>query len=314
MTGSVGVVLPPDLEASLLLPYAAAAERLGFGEIWVVEDCFLRGGIAQAAVVLASTRAIRVGIGILPVAARNPAFAAMELATLAELYPGRLTIGLGHGMPGWMRQVGAWSASPLTLLAEYLDALRALLHGERVRTSGRYVQLDGVQLAHPITSPPELLAGVRGPRSLAVSGRHADGTILAEPLTPEYIAAARGSLNAPAGHRIVGYSVAAVHDDPAVAREQARPGLQWVGEPDWAPHLAPLDFAQELADLRAACADRAAFTAALPDVWVDRLAVVGTPTSARARLEELFSAGADSVVLYPGPDPSAALTQLARVL
>jgi 5,10-methylenetetrahydromethanopterin reductase len=314
MTGTLGLVLPPDLPAAEVMPYARQAERLGFGQLWVVEDCFLRGGIAQAAAVLAVTSSIRVGVGILPAGARNPAFAAMELASLAELFPGRVLVGLGHGMPGWMRQVGAWPASPLTLLTESLDAIRALLHGERVTMAGRHVQLDGVQLAHRIEVVPPVLAGVRGPKSLQLSGRHADGTILAEPLTPEYLAASRESLAAPAAHLIVGYTVAAVHDDPARARDQARAGLQWVGEPDWWPHLAPLDFGAELAALRAASADRAAFTAALPDEWVDRLAVVGDPAAARRRLEQLFAAGADAVVLYPGTDPSAALTQLARLL
>ena len=40
--------------------------------------------------------------------ARNAAFTAMEIAALAELYPARLIIGLGHGMAGWMRQIGAY--------------------------------------------------------------------------------------------------------------------------------------------------------------------------------------------------------------
>ena len=80
----------------------------------MVEDLPFRGGIAQAGVVLASTERIRVGVGILPAAVRNPVFAAMEASTLAELYPGRLVLGVGHGMPGWIRQVGAWPSSPLT--------------------------------------------------------------------------------------------------------------------------------------------------------------------------------------------------------
>jgi hypothetical protein len=38
--------------------------------------------------------------------ARNAAFTAMEIGAVAELYPAQLTIGLGHGMAGWMRQIG----------------------------------------------------------------------------------------------------------------------------------------------------------------------------------------------------------------
>ena len=108
---------------------------------------------------LASTRRIGVGIGIMPAAARNVAFAALDLSFLASAFPGRLMIGVGHGMTGWLRQAGAWPSSPLTLLAEYLDALRALLAGQAVTTSGRYVTLTDVRPAHPPAVAPLVLAG-----------------------------------------------------------------------------------------------------------------------------------------------------------
>jgi 5,10-methylenetetrahydromethanopterin reductase len=313
--GRVGVLLRPDLPTADVLPYVREVEALGFDELWVVEDCFLRGGIAQAATVLAATSTLRVGIGILPAAARNVAFAAMELATLADLHPGRLTVGVGHGMPAWIRQVGAWPASPLTLLEEYLAALKPLLAGETVTVAGRYVQLDGVRLAFAPDVVPPVLAGVRGPRSMAVSGRVTDGTILAEPLTPEYLAAVREQVAAPDGHRIVGFAVAAVDDDSAVALAHARPALGVVGEPDWAPHLVPLDLADDLAALRRASSGPESFAAALPDGWVRRLALAGDPVSARARLAELHAAGADCVVLLPAePEALAALPSLATLI
>ena len=78
-------------------------------------------------------------MGIIPAAARNVAFTAMEIATLAGLHPGRLTVGVGHGMPGWLDQAGARPSSPLTLLEEYIQTLRRLLDGQRVDHAGRYV-------------------------------------------------------------------------------------------------------------------------------------------------------------------------------
>ncbi|MCE6996516.1 LLM class flavin-dependent oxidoreductase [Saccharothrix sp. S26] len=315
-SGSVGVMLPRDLEPSRVLPFARRADELGFDELWVVEDLGYRGGIGQAAAVLAATGRIRVGIGLLPVGARNAAFAAMEVATLAQLFPGRIDIGIGHGMPGWMRSVGEWPASPLTLLEEYLRAVTALLRGEPVEP-GEYVRLDGVSLepACVPADPPPVLAGVRGPRSLALSGRVADGTILAEPTTPEYARAALAHVDATRPHRLVGYNVAAVHADASVAVDAVRAGLEWIGEPDWAPHLAPLPFAAEFAALRRECGSREDFVRRLPEEWVRRLAVTGTPEDAKARLAELFAAGVDSVVLIPiGPDPLEAVHGLAEVL
>jgi alkanesulfonate monooxygenase SsuD/methylene tetrahydromethanopterin reductase-like flavin-dependent oxidoreductase (luciferase family) len=295
-------MLPRDLDGSRLLPYARRADELGFDELWVVEDLGFHGGIAQAAAVLAATGRIRVGIGLLPVGARNAAFAAMEVATLARVFPTRVDVGIGHGMPAWMRSVGEWPASPLALLDEYLRAVTGLLRGEVVEP-GEHVVLDHVRLEDaclPEHVPP-VLAGVRGPRSLALSGRVADGTVLAEPVTPEYVRAALDRIGAAKPHRLVGYNAAAVHPDRAVAIEAVRPGLAWIGEPDWAPHLAPLPFAEEFAALRRRCGGREEFARRLPDEWVRQLAVVGTPADARSRLDELFAAGLDSAVLIPAP-------------
>jgi 5,10-methylenetetrahydromethanopterin reductase len=316
MTAPIGIVAPPDLAPGRFVEYVQRVEELGFDELWIVEDCFHQGGIAQAAIALASTSALRVGLGILPAGARNVAFASMEVSTLCSLFPGRVIVGVGHGMPGWMRQTGTWPASPLTLLDEYLTAMRAILSGARVTTAGRYVTLDEVQLATPPLVPPRLYAGVRGPKSLALSGCVADGTLLAEPVTPEYLAAVREQVGVPrTEHALAAYNIAAVDDSAAAARTLARRSLSWIGEPDWAPHIAPLPFAEEFAALRAASPTRKAFADALPDEWVDQLAVVGTPETARARLAQLEEAGADHLILIPaGPDPLGMLGQLALVL
>lgn len=306
---------PAALPPGLFGPFAVAVEEAGFGELWVAEDCFLSGGIAQAAVALASTTRLRVGIGIMPAAARNVAFAALDLSFLASAFPGRLTIGVGHGMTNWLRQVGAWPASPLTLMAEYLDALRALLAGSTVTVDGRYVRLTGVRLSHVPAVTPLVLAGVRGPKSLALAGRHADGTILAEPVTAAYVRTALPAIGFSGEHRIVAYNVAAVDDSVSAARERVRAALWWAADPAWAPEIAPLSFAAELPLLRREAGSDAEFTRRLPGEWIDQLALVGTPSMVRARLTSLYEAGAQHLIMCPaGDDPLGEVRQLARVL
>ena len=57
------------------------------------------------------------------------------------------------------------------------------------------------------------------------------------------------------------------------------------------------------------------FAAALPDAWVDRLAIVGTVDVARAQLRSLGSSGADRVALIPAyPDLMSSLSSLAGLL
>jgi alkanesulfonate monooxygenase SsuD/methylene tetrahydromethanopterin reductase-like flavin-dependent oxidoreductase (luciferase family) len=111
---------------------------------------------------------------------RNPALAAMEIASVARMFPGRAHIGFGHGILDWMGQVGARAESPMTLLREYTTALRALLHGETVTTSGRYVHLDGVALDWPPSAPPPLLVGAMGDKTTALAGELSDGVIFSD--------------------------------------------------------------------------------------------------------------------------------------
>ncbi|MFJ8929952.1 LLM class flavin-dependent oxidoreductase [Streptomyces sp. NPDC102364] len=318
--GRVGVLLPLDLPAREVLSYARRAEELGFDQLWAVEDLGWRGGIAQAASVLASTENITVGIGILPAGARNVCFTAMELATLAQLYPGRLIAGIGHGMPDWMRQVGSWPASPLTLIKEYTTALRQLLRGNPGPENGRYVRCEGVVLTEipDAEAIPPVVLGVRGPRSQQAAGEVADGLLLAEPAAPAYITASLNHLGPEAtikAPEIVTYDAAAVDDDEEAALARVRAGLEAIGEPGWAAHIDPLPFAAELRAHRAACRSAREFARTMPAAWVRDLSIAGTPDQARAAITARHAAGATSVVLSPaGPDALTHLDSLARVL
>src|SRR4051794_38827741 len=167
----LGIVIRPELEPEALAEHARRAESAGFAELWLWEDCFLAGAIAMSATALAATERITVGLGVMPAPVRNAAFAAMEVAALARLHPGRFHAGLGHGVDEWMRQVGAKPASQLMQLDEATTALRALLAGQTLHAEGRYVRLRGVGLDHPPATPPPVSLGVRGPRSLELSGR-----------------------------------------------------------------------------------------------------------------------------------------------
>jgi alkanesulfonate monooxygenase SsuD/methylene tetrahydromethanopterin reductase-like flavin-dependent oxidoreductase (luciferase family) len=177
MTG-LGAVFRPQLAPERLRSIVRLADSAGLEELWLWEDCFREGGISTAAAALAWTERIKVGVGLLPVPLRNVAVTAMEAAGLYRMFPGRPVLAVGHGVQDWMGQVGARVESPVTLLREHLDALRALLRGERVTVEGRYVKLDDVALDWPPAEPVSVIAGATGPRSLRLAGEAADGTLL----------------------------------------------------------------------------------------------------------------------------------------
>jgi alkanesulfonate monooxygenase SsuD/methylene tetrahydromethanopterin reductase-like flavin-dependent oxidoreductase (luciferase family) len=247
---SLGAVCWPAVPPEQLRDVAVAADEAGLDELWLWEDCFWGGGVAGCAAALAWTSRIKVGIGVLPVPLRNVALAAMEAAMLCRMFPGRAIIGVGHGVQEWMGQAGVRADSPMTLLREYLPALRALLRGEKVSVSGRYVHLDEVALVWPAVSAqavspqavspqavsaravspaPPIFAGAIGPRTQVLSGEIADGTVLVGGTGAAQLRAARERIDegrARAGrtdpHRLVVYLEASM-DEPAadVARAAA---------------------------------------------------------------------------------------------
>ncbi|MEU3471373.1 LLM class flavin-dependent oxidoreductase [Rhodococcus sp. NPDC006774] len=209
----IGVVLRPEVPPEAIVEAARAADRAGVDEVWLWEDCFFSGGMSTAALVLASTDRVNVGVGVLPTPMRNVAATAMEIAAAARVHPGRLRVGLGHGVQSWMGQIGARVQSPLTLLDEQMAALTALLAGESVTVQGRYVSLDNVQLNWPPTQAFPLLVGATGPKTLALSGRTSAGTILTSETSPDQVRTAIEQIDGGPGHEIVVYVAVASDSD-----------------------------------------------------------------------------------------------------
>lgn len=283
----IGVMFDRDRAPEELAAFAAGAEEAGADDLWVVEDLTWAGSISSAAIALAATERLRVGIGIAPAALRNPTLLAMELATLARAYPGRLVPGLGHGVAEWMRQVGAEPASKLALLEETIVGVRALLSGETVSMRGREVTIDGVRLVHPPAEVPPLVTGVVRPKSLELSGRVADGTIIAEGIGLDRIAASRAHIDRgrAAGdrpdHELIVFAFLHVDDDAERAAAATRDIV----------------------------AGQAAWLGVEPD---ELFTMIGPVTVVPERVEALRAAGAGTVVLRPlGAAP---IDQLRRAI
>jgi 5,10-methylenetetrahydromethanopterin reductase len=275
----LGVLVRPPYEPERLPDFARAAERDGYDELWLAEDCFLAGGLTMSAAALAVTETLRVGIGLLPAAVRNAAITAMELAALARLHPQRFSAAFGHGVDAWMRQIDARPPNRLVALEETVAAVRELLAGRELTVEGRFVRLREVELDHPPDAPPPILIGTTGPRGMEIAGRVADGIVLPEGSAPAAVrwASEYGSVTV--------YAWLSLADDGPTAVAKLRPDVErWAASGGY-PRLAELAGIGE--------------DGAVDDATLRSLAVAGDPADCARAVEALWDAGADSIVLVP---------------
>ncbi len=314
MSLHLGLAFDRTFPASFVLEVASRLDRHDDARLWLIEDCFHTAAQPLAAAALATTTRLNVGLGILPAVARNPAIAAMEIATLAELAPGRIIAGIGHGVQSWMGQMGVRPESPLTTLEEVTVAVKRLLAGEEVTTQGSVVSLDAVKLEAPPSQPVPVISGVRGPKSLALAGRVADGVLLAEPAAPSYVRWAHQ-------HTRVGdradddfitavYSPLCLTDDATQAHQLMAP---WVAGQLADPNagVAALPFAEELQARFADGGDAALVD--MPHEWWTEIGPIGTLDDVMGHLGALADAGVDHVGLFPAPDVEVARRQLDQL-
>src|SRR5215475_8465970 len=175
----VGLGIPPvGVPIDLCIDVVQQAEERGFetisvGEAWGTETCTL------AAALLAHSRRIHVGTGIVSLYLRPPTLTAMQAATLHLIAPGRVRLGLGvstrninsfHGIP--------WDA-PVSRTREYVTILRRVLAGERVTYDGKFYQPRGFQLGMPVPKRLPIYLAAVNPQMLQLAGEVADGVLLA---------------------------------------------------------------------------------------------------------------------------------------
>jgi len=318
----IGMMFRCIREPEELIKFTQRAEEIGLDELWIVEDCFYAGGISSVAVALAKTANIRIGLGIMPVVARNAAFTAMEIANLARLFPNRFIAGLGHGVGAWMKQVGAFPSSQLAALEEITQTTRALLHGELVDFEGRIVQLDKVKLDFPPEFPPQITLGVRSPKSLTIAGKVADGTLMAEYASPayikwarQYIEAGREQGNRTDKHHITVYMHFLMGDNKESLMDSMRPNFAaFLHGRSGAKYLEPMGEWERAQTLIEKYPEQAELAKHIPDEWIEQMAIIGNAQECHDAIQRLVDAGADSVILVPPYGDDEALEAVGRDL
>jgi alkanesulfonate monooxygenase SsuD/methylene tetrahydromethanopterin reductase-like flavin-dependent oxidoreductase (luciferase family) len=259
---------------------------------------------------------------------RSPVTMAQTAASLDELSGGRVVLCPGAATALHARRFGFPPEDPPAALAEWIEAIRLVLTGERVSYHGRLVAFEDVALGFPPLRPRiPLWIAATSATGLRLAGRLGDGVLLNTVASPGYSANAirivREAVEQ-AGRDWSAFEVAqiintSVEDDhvkavdavrwevatkliPSKFRSQAAPRMR-VGEPVIDPAAFPVF--QRAWD----AGGPEALAREVPADWVEGLTASGTPDEARARVERYRAAGVRLPIVRP-----AAAHQAARII
>ena len=173
---------------SELLQHVAAAEKAGFESVFTSDhfmpwfDRGAHGGSAWSwmAAAAASTKTMKVGTGVTAPDRYHPALIAQAFATLDDMFPGRIVLGLGAGE--------AMNSTPLGIdfpvpgqreerLKETLEIVTRLWKGDFQDYSGLFYRLFNAKLYTPPRKKIPIFVAAGGKRSADLAGTYGDGVI-----------------------------------------------------------------------------------------------------------------------------------------
>ena len=177
--GINGTGLVQKASVDAIISHATQAQADGFDSYWLAEHP--TGGFDALTVLSAVGRAVPnldVGTAIIPTWPRHPAVLAGQTQTVANMIDAHLTLGIGLSHLPMMAELGIDFDKPIRHLKEFLHNLMPLLRegqvdyeGETLSTKARFFKSE--------RKAASVLVAALGPQALRVTGRLADGTILA---------------------------------------------------------------------------------------------------------------------------------------
>jgi probable F420-dependent oxidoreductase len=159
------------------------AEQAGFHSLWAMESqltaAFALEPLSTLAFAAGQTTSIRLGLAVAVLPLHQPVRLARQTATIDRLSGGRLTLGVGVGVPMLPHAAfGVRSTERAPRFEEYLTVMRRLWTEQTVDHGGRFVQLSQARMEpKPVQQPLPVWFGAGSPPALRRTARLADGWI-----------------------------------------------------------------------------------------------------------------------------------------
>jgi 5,10-methylenetetrahydromethanopterin reductase len=309
-----------------IVEQARLAESLGYETVWITDSHLIcrELWVTLAACALGTSR-IKLGTGVTVPHTRHWSVAASAIASLEELAPGRVRLGIGTGgSSAETMGLSVQRAARLATLDTMVTSVRRLLAGESAPLeSGTPTRLAWLGGARRV---PIYVAG-SGPRMLEAAGRLGDGVIMYTGTDPAILRAgleyvARGA--AQQGKRladldVVMWTPTAVDRDRARARDQVRGRVASAMRHPLPVALSPND-AAAVRRLREAYDSYQHATAAsrhrelVPDRFVDMIALAGTPEEVREQVRRVMTVTEIARVIILPQNPGQGFLERESIL
>jgi alkanesulfonate monooxygenase SsuD/methylene tetrahydromethanopterin reductase-like flavin-dependent oxidoreductase (luciferase family) len=176
------VAEPLGADAGQLPSWLALAAEVGIDHLCVGDHVsFFVGagsdGLITAASLLGAQAELPVYVALYLLPLRHPVPVARQLATIAQLAPGRLTLGVGLGGedPHELEICGVDPKTRGRRMDESLRILRGLGHGTPVTFDGEFFSLADALIVPPPSPPVPLVVGGRSDAAIGRAARLGDG-------------------------------------------------------------------------------------------------------------------------------------------
>ncbi len=274
-------LLIPDLaERRQILDHIAGA---GLDHVTTGDHISFQGGtgfdgLLSAATILAASDTLTVLIGVYLAGLRHPMVTARQLATIAQIAPARLILGVGAGGEdrGEISNTGVDPATRGRRLDETLQVLRELATGEAVNHSGQFFSLTNARILPAPDPRIALVIGGSGDAAVRRAAAYGDGW-----------------LGIFCSARRFGETVERIRD---AAAGLGRPAPSWFGLTMWCGLGSDEDRARELLGRR-----MQALYGQPPDRF-QHVTAAGTPEQVAEKLAPFVGAGAEHLTVVTVAD------------
>jgi len=292
------------------------AEEKGMDSVWQAESRLVRDAIVPMAAYAAVTERIKIGSAVINNWTRNIGLLASTFLTLDDLAPNRIICGIGAWWDPLAKNVGIDRTKPLKAMEETVTVLRRLLNMERVSFEGEFVRVNEIELdvVHGRREPRNvpIYIGATGAKMIEMTGRIADGIVMNYCVPVEYNDEAIEQLERglkTSGRKLEDFDrpqliVCSVDEDHDVAIDSTRELLtQYLAQQ---PHIAKasgvsMDIVEKIQAILGWPATHEQIQAAkhlVPEDLIHRITASGTPSEAKAKVQEYINHGCTTPILY----------------